>query len=97
MNLQRSSREMALELDELLPMGEPIVNYSSMRDSALFYTDRRLRVIRSQKELGDLLSADGPYYCVIAASRYREMELEAPIVREIGEDLLIASRRAGNH
>ena len=31
-----------------------------------------------------------PVYCVISASRYREMELRAPIVHESGDDLLIS-------
>ena len=89
-NLHQSSREMALELDELLPEDAPMVNYSSMRDSALFYTDRPARVIRNQKDLDDLLSTGRPFYCVISASRYRKMGLRAPIVREIGDDLLIS-------
>ncbi len=92
MNLHRSSREMALELDELLPEGEPIVNCGNMRDSALFYTDRRLRMIRNRKVVRDLLSSEAPFSCLISARRYREMGLQAPIVRKIGEDLFI-----GNH
>jgi len=40
MNMHQSSREMALKLDELLPEGEPMANYSDTRGAALFYTDR---------------------------------------------------------
>jgi hypothetical protein len=92
MNLHQSSREMALEMDALLPEGEPMPHYSSIRDSALFYTDRRLQLIRNYKELRDLLSSDRRVYCLISASRYREMGVEAPIVLEIGDDLLISNR-----
>jgi 4-amino-4-deoxy-L-arabinose transferase-like glycosyltransferase len=94
MNLHQSSREMTLQLDELLPAGEPMPHYSSIRDSALFYTDRPLQLIRNHKELSDLLSNQGQVYCVISASRYREMELQAPIIYERGDDLLISNRRA---
>jgi 4-amino-4-deoxy-L-arabinose transferase-like glycosyltransferase len=91
MNLHQSSREMTLELDELLPAGAPMPHYSSIRDSALFYTDRPAWVIRNPRELVYLLSTEEDFYCVISASRYREMGLRAPIVREIGDDLLISS------
>jgi 4-amino-4-deoxy-L-arabinose transferase-like glycosyltransferase len=97
MNLHRSSREMALELDKLLPAGEPMLHYSSTRDSARFYTDRPQQQIRSKKELDGLLSTDARVYCVISASRYREMGLQAPIVYQRGRDLLISNRRAGKH
>jgi hypothetical protein len=93
MNLHQSSREMALELDRLLPEGAPMVNYSSIRDSALFYTDRPAWVIRNPRELEYLLSTGEGFYCVISASRYREMGLQAPIVRQIGDDLLITSHQ----
>ena len=94
MNVHQSSREMALELDELLPDAEPMANYSSMRGSTLFYTDRLVRVIDSRRQLTDFLSSESPVYCVISAHRYREMGLQAPIVYAIGDDLLIANRRA---
>jgi 4-amino-4-deoxy-L-arabinose transferase-like glycosyltransferase len=94
MNLHQSSREMTLQLDELLPAGEPMPHYSSIRDSALFYTDRPLQLIRNHKELSDLLSNESQAYCVISASRYREMKLQAPIIYERGDDLLISNRRA---
>jgi hypothetical protein len=95
MNLHQSSREMALEMDKLLPPGEPMPHYSSIRDSALFYTDRSLQLIRNHKELDDLLAIDGQVYCLISASRYREMGLQAPIVYERGDDLLISNHRSG--
>lgn len=95
MNLHQSSREMALELDELLADGESIVCYSSTRYSALFYTDRLVRVIKSPKELSEVLSTDGRAYCVISSSRYHKMGLQAPIVYERGDDLLISNRLAG--
>jgi hypothetical protein len=86
---------LTLELDALLPAGEPMSHYSSIRDSALFYTNRRLQLIRNYKELSDLLSTEERVYCVISASRYREMNVQAPIIREIGDDLLISNRPAG--
>ena len=94
MNLHQSSREMALKLDGLLPEGEPMAHYSDTRGAALFYTDRLVREIKSRRQLTNLLSEDRPVYCVISARRYREMGLEAPIVYAIGDDLLIANRRA---
>ena len=94
MNLHQSSRQMALRLDELLADGESIVCYSRARYSALFYTDRPVRVIKSPKELSELMSTDGRAYCVISSSRYHKIGFQAPIVYEIGDDLLISNRRA---
>ena len=54
-----------------------------------------MRVIKSPKELSEVLSTDGRAYCVISSSRYHKMGLQAPIVYERGDDLLISNRLAG--
>jgi hypothetical protein len=71
-----------------------MVCYNRMRDSALFYTDRMIRVIKTPEELKGHLSSDEQVYCVMKSRRYREFGLEAPIVHEIGDDVLITNRLA---
>ena len=48
-------------------------------------------VIRNPRELVCLLSTGEVFCCVISASRYREMGLQALIIHQIGDDLLIAN------
>jgi 4-amino-4-deoxy-L-arabinose transferase-like glycosyltransferase len=95
MNLHQSSRDMAHRVDELLPAGEPIACYERMRDSALFYTDRLIRVIRTPEELQALLATDEPSYCIIKSRRYRQLGLDNPVVTEIGDDVLVSNRAVG--
>jgi 4-amino-4-deoxy-L-arabinose transferase-like glycosyltransferase len=95
MNLHQSSRDMAHRVDELLPAGEPIACYERMRDSALFYTDRLIRVIRTPEELQALLATDEPSYCIIKSRRYRQLGLDNPVVTEIGDDVLVSNRAGG--
>jgi 4-amino-4-deoxy-L-arabinose transferase-like glycosyltransferase len=95
MNPHRSSREMAHTVDRLLPAGEPIVCYGRMRDSALFYTDRLIRVIHSPGELRGLLEADWPSYCIIKSEQYGKLGFEHPVVTEIGDDVLVSNRASG--
>ncbi len=94
MNQHQSSREMAWYIDELLPANERITCYERMRDSALFYTDRLIRVIRTPEELSGHLSSDEQAYCIIKSREYRELGLDLPIVHEIGDDVLIRNRWA---
>ena len=95
MNPHRSSRQIAHAVDELLPAGEPIACYGRMRDSALFYTDRLIRVIHTPRELRALLDTDEPSYCIIKSRRYRELGLDDPVVAEIGDDVLVSNGVAG--
>jgi large subunit ribosomal protein L9 len=48
-------KKLALEMDSLLPSGEKLVFFRNLRDSALFYTDRRAIVLHSEQELLDYL------------------------------------------
>jgi 4-amino-4-deoxy-L-arabinose transferase-like glycosyltransferase len=94
MSERRSSHEVAMKLDSLLPEGEPVACYSSLRDSVLFYTDRKLLVLKSGQQLDDYLSSDDPAYVLISTRRYEKMGLEAPIVHEAAGELVISNRDA---
>lgn len=92
MSERRSSREVAIQLDALLPEGEPIACYSSIRDSALFYTDRKLLVLKSGRQLDDYLSSRDPAYVLISSRRYRKLGLDSTIVHESAGELVISNR-----
>jgi hypothetical protein len=92
MSERRSSRGVAMRLDAVLPPGEPIACYSSIRDSLLFYTDRKLLVLKSGQQLDDYLSSDDPAYVLISTRRYRKLGLDVPIVHEAAGELVISNR-----
>lgn len=93
MDPYRSTRGLAREMDALLAPGERLVFYWTLRDSALFYTDRRAIVLHSERELLDYLASDKKALCVIERDQYQQLERAAEIssvLAEEGNKLLIA-------
>jgi 4-amino-4-deoxy-L-arabinose transferase-like glycosyltransferase len=72
----RSSKTIALRLDGLLPPGEEITSYGRRKDSALFYTDRRERILGTSSEVVGHLSRPGAL-CLTDDSRLEEIESAA--------------------
>jgi 4-amino-4-deoxy-L-arabinose transferase-like glycosyltransferase len=68
----RSTKMIALEIDTLLAPGEKIVSYKRLLDSALFYTDRRMTVLKRFDELER--SLEEGKLCIVADRRKRELE-----------------------
>jgi len=92
MNPFQTSREVAIEMDRRVPMGEKLVNYHRIRDTFLFYTDRRVRVMRKPHRLLGYLGSDERVFVLIARRHYDRNELDAPILMTWGDDLLISNR-----
>jgi 4-amino-4-deoxy-L-arabinose transferase-like glycosyltransferase len=80
LNPFRSSKVAALEYDRLLPPGEEMVFYRWVRDSALFYTDRKAVALGSEEELLQFLGQDGAL-CMIEKRRLAELDNLAEIRR----------------
>jgi 4-amino-4-deoxy-L-arabinose transferase-like glycosyltransferase len=90
----RSTKEIGIQLDRILPPGEEMVFFRRIRESALFYGDRRARVIKPPEQETFFL-ADRPVYCIV-----RERDLEwfesmegIYIVSRRGDRLLLSNRR----
>ena len=95
MNPYRSTKGFGLKLDRMLPPGEKLVFGRVLRDSALFYTNRKALLLTTRKELMDFLGSDERVFCVIrrslveSDSRLREM---AHIIDQEGHKVIISNR-----
>ena len=94
MDPYRSTREMALELDRLLPPGEPMTFHWREKDSAVFYTDRDGVVLPTQKVEEYLRSEEEVFFVSDVRHLHRIMEHrdQFAFVRKIGDKVLISNR-----
>ena len=82
----RSTKGPAQKLDAILQPGEDMLFYSRVRDSALFYTDRKAVVVY-YPELKNLMASEKPVYCLITLKDWdREVKDRVPSVRIIFKD-----------
>ena len=47
----KSARELALRMQHILPPGEPVFFYRDLRESVVFYSNRRAVMIEKKEEL----------------------------------------------
>ncbi len=74
MDPYQSTKGLAQKLDRMLAPGENLVMVRVMRDSALFYTDRKALMINTRKELMDFLNSHERVYCIIRRSLFESVE-----------------------
>jgi 4-amino-4-deoxy-L-arabinose transferase-like glycosyltransferase len=96
MNPYRSTKGFALKLDRMLAPGEKLVFGRVMRDSALFYTNRKAVLLTTRKELTGFLGSSERVYCVIRRSlvesdaRLRDI---AHIIDQEGHKVIISNQK----
>jgi len=96
MNPYRSTKGFALKLDRMLPPGEKLVFGRILRDSALFYTNRKAILLTTRKEMMDFLGSDERVFCVIRRSLIENDEKLRPlahIIDESGHKVIISNRK----
>jgi 4-amino-4-deoxy-L-arabinose transferase-like glycosyltransferase len=91
-NPYRSTRELALQYDRLIPPGDKFTFYRRIKESALFYTGRRADVLKKPHQLQDYLDSDKPVFCIITRQRYSEVKIPAYVVAQQGDKLLISNK-----
>lgn len=91
-NPYRSTKELAQKYDRLIPAHEKLAFYRRISPSALFYTDRKARVLQTEEELKDYLSADQRVYCIISRKRLARLPFMPYVVERHGDKLLISNR-----
>lgn len=64
-NPYRSTKTLALKIDQMMPPGDDVVFYRQEKDSALFYIDRKGRVIKPPDELKAFLDSERPVYFIV--------------------------------
>ena len=80
----------------MVPSGEKLVFINSVKDTALFYTYRRARILRTPKEMIDFLSSDKKVYCIVNKSLYNDLDKVrrmSYIIDEEGGNLIISNRK----
>jgi hypothetical protein len=92
----RSTKGFALKLDRLVDPGEKLVFYRRMRDSALFYTDRRAILLTTPRQLINYLDSSKRVYCVINREYFKEIKAldnRAHVIDREGHKLMISNRK----
>jgi len=90
----KSTKAIARKIDALLPPGERITFYREHRESALFYTERRVRILHKLPELDAYLSQAGAL-CVIDRKKLKGSEslddVQSPfrVILEDGPKLIV--------
>jgi len=97
MNPSHSAKSLALVLDEFLPEDEPLTFHRRIPYSALFYSDRRARLVPTLPDLVEYLASGDEVYCVIKKRVFDSVYLDARVVLEHGDDVLISNRRTGSN
>ena len=94
MDPYRSTRQLALEFDRVLPPGQPMVFHWREKDSALFYTDRDGVVLPTRDVEKYLSSKDEVFFVSDLRHLHRIMEYRGQFgfVETIGSKTLISNR-----
>ena len=80
-NPYRSTKALALRLDKRVAPGEPLVFLYFLKDTALFYTDRKAVILRQREELIEYLKTN-PQALVVTRKKYYE---EIPVLKNISD------------
>ena len=91
-----TTKELAQRLDRMVPPGERLVFINSEKDTALFYTGRKARILRTPRETIDFLSQDKRVFCIVNKSLYTDLDKVKKIsyiIDEEGGKLIISNRK----
>jgi len=96
MDPYRSTKGLAQKLDRVLAPGEKLVLVRVMRDSALFYTNRKALLLNTRKELTDFLDSPGRVYCIIKRSLFESNKTFGPmadIIDQEGHKVILSNKK----
>ncbi len=92
----KSLPHLAAALTNLVPPQAPVFFYRDLRESVIFYTNRRGVIIKKSEELAAFLNSPQTVFCVISAKQYDKLKptLPAPmyVVEREGNHLLISNK-----
>jgi 4-amino-4-deoxy-L-arabinose transferase-like glycosyltransferase len=91
-NPYRTTRELALSYDRMIPPHEKFTFYKRIKESALFYTGRRARVLKNSDQLHAYLDSKQRVFCLITRGRFEEIKTPVYVVAGEGNKLLISNR-----
>ena len=98
-NPYRSTRQLGMEMDSILPSGEKLVFYRRLSDSALFYTNRQA-LVHNSKAFVEYFSSDHRVYCIAIKRHLEKLEKRIGtnkgiyIVNQEGNKVLLSNRKS---
>jgi 4-amino-4-deoxy-L-arabinose transferase-like glycosyltransferase len=94
-NPYRSTKVLAQEMDRLLPAGEEMVHFHRLKDSALFYTDRKVKVLQGREALETYMVSNRRVFCILEREDFETLHAEKSglhVLMAEGNKLLISNR-----
>jgi hypothetical protein len=91
-----TTKALGQRLNRMVSPGEELVFINSVKDTALFYTGRRGRILRTPKEAIEFLNSDQRVFCIVNKSLYHDLDKVKKmsyIIDEDGGKLIISNRR----
>jgi hypothetical protein len=91
----RSTKRLAERLDRMIPPGAELVFFRKLKDSALFYTNRRAIVLRDPQELTDRIAGDRPFFFIAERRDFEKLKNPKQMTHVVGQEgtkLLISNR-----
>ena len=96
MDRYRSSRDLGLYLDSVVPRGERLVFFRRLKESALFYTDRGGIVLNEIPDLYRYLDRSRQGMVVMEEKHLKRLTRKVHIVASFGENLVVTNPDAGS-
>jgi len=93
-NPYRSTKQLSQKYDQLVPANENLVFYSGIRESALFYTNRRGQALKTAEQLKDYLASDRRVYAITTRKRLARLPFRPYVVARQGDKLLISNKKS---
>ena len=96
-NPYRSTKLLSQKYDQLLPAEEKMVFYRRIKDSALFYSNRRAQELKTAEQLKDYLASDQQVYAIATRKRLARLSFKPYVVERQGDKLLISNKKSNGH
>jgi 4-amino-4-deoxy-L-arabinose transferase-like glycosyltransferase len=90
----RSTKKLAQKYDQLTPPNEKLVFYRRIRESALFYANRKARVLKTNEQLEEHLASQKRVFCFISQKRLSDLKSIPYVIDQEGDNLLISNKKA---
>ena len=92
----RSGKVLARQIDQMLDPAEKIVFYDRAGETFLFYTNRRVTVLETPRELEDYLASEKQVYFIIRMKNWKEIEMLHDILHVVaqrGNQKIVSNRK----
>jgi len=96
LNATLGTKQLSLKLDRIVPPGEKLVFIKDLQDTALFYTNRRARVLKTPGEVIGFLGSEKRVFCIVEKRLYEQLDevrKRSYVIEEDGGKLIISNQK----